>query len=186
MPRVPRPGLHRRKDTTEAAAYLLVLPSQADCSEHQRGQETMTVKGAKSGDARLHDGSVFGNWVVVSFAGVHKRNGTDLYMATCALCGKIKKVEGAALRYGNTSKCRDCSVGPNPKSHVPGTVFGGWEIINRVSSAGATSRCQKFLVVCRCGLQAVRNDAQLHRNKYGCRACAAAGNGRKATVGGAT
>jgi hypothetical protein len=55
---VPRPGIHRRKDTTEArqASLLLVMPPRTDRSEHQRGQETMTypdnIKSAS--DEQIH------------------------------------------------------------------------------------------------------------------------------------
>jgi hypothetical protein len=119
---VPRPGLHRRKDTTEAAAYLLVLPSQADRSEHQRGQETMKkiislFQRNYDGDRLVRDEVVPGAEWVIAGEGIATRK----WDGTCCMVR-----DGRLFKRYDAKKGKTPPVGFEPAQPEADPVSGHW------------------------------------------------------------
>lgn len=61
-------------------------------------------------------GKMFGYWLVLSFAGMNKRN-RSMWLCQCILCNKRGIIRGNELRRGASTKCKSCRNTETDKKH---------------------------------------------------------------------
>lgn len=123
-------------------------------------------------------GKVFGEWKVVSFAGLRRHAST--WRCLCSGCSKIVVVLGASLLNGSSLRCMKCSRKKNsPRLQLIGNIYGNFKVVSLEKMTKGNSFWNCLCLGCE-KLFIVKGASLVCGAMYQCAACAGKERSNKA------